>query len=158
MFVFCMALWMVLNGRFTWEILLIGAAVSAAVSLGFRKMTGTGREQELSLIRKLPKMFDLFGYLVKEILLANLRVIRMVFRKKQPDSCLVSITPRLHTTAARVALADCITLTPGTITADIQEGSLTVHCLDGSMAEGLEDSGFVCRLQAMENRSGNDEV
>lgn len=158
MFVFCMALWMVLNGRFTWEILLIGAAVSAAVSLGFRRMTG--KRQELLPAGKLPGVFGLFGYLLKEILRANMKVIRMVYRKEMPDARLASFAPQLHTTAARVALADCITLTPGTITADMQESSLTVHCLDGSMAEGLEDSGFVRRLQALENGngSGNDEV
>lgn len=149
-FIFCLVLWIVLNGRITWEILLIGLVVSAAVSLWFRKMAGLPGEKVF--FRKIPGKIRLGGYLVAEIVRANLKVIRMVYGRKKPDSCLVSVSPPLRSGAARVALSDCITLTPGTITADLEGDSLTVHCLDRSMAEGLEDSGFVRRLQAIEDR------
>ncbi len=152
MFVFCLVLWIVLNGRATWEILLFGIAISAAVTICFRRMAGISKESERFFLRNLPAAFRLAGFLVAEIIRANLKVIRMVYRRKMPDSTLVSVNPPLETDAARVVLSDCITLTPGTITASLEENRLTVHCLDRSMAEGMDNSGFVQRLQAIENR------
>ena len=40
-------------------------------------------------------------------------------------------------------LANAITLTPGTITVTLEGSEYTVHCLDESMAEGIQDSEFV---------------
>ncbi len=40
MFVLCFLLWIIINGRITWEVAAFGAAVSAAVTLAARKLTG----------------------------------------------------------------------------------------------------------------------
>ncbi|HPA61444.1 MAG TPA: Na+/H+ antiporter subunit E [Clostridia bacterium] len=53
---------------------------------------------------------------------------------------------KLQTKAARVALADCITLTPGTITVHLHEDEYLVHCLDESLEGGLVNSEFEKRL------------
>ena len=50
----------------------------------------------------------------------------------------------------QVILADSITLTPGTITVRLYEEKFEVHCLDESMAEGLNDSVFVKMLKKWE--------
>ena len=50
----------------------------------------------------------------------------------------------------RMLLANSITLTPGTVTVDVEAGEYTVHCLDRSLAEGMEDSVFVRQLLRME--------
>ncbi|MBQ2700646.1 MAG: 50S ribosome-binding GTPase, partial [Clostridia bacterium] len=42
--------------------------------------------------------------------------------------------------------------TPGTITVNVKESTYLVHCLDSSMAEGLEDSEFERRLMKMEGK------
>jgi multicomponent Na+:H+ antiporter subunit E len=49
-----------------------------------------------------------------------------------------------------VILANSITLTPGTITVSLTDDHLLVHCLDKSLAEGMDDSVFVRLLQKME--------
>ncbi len=158
MFVVCFVLWMILNGRITPETVVFGAAVSAAVTLAARKLTGLTRRDEWRLFRKMPSVFGYLGYLFLEILRANIAVIRRVYGRKAPDSCLKTFSAPLNTTAARVALADSITLTPGTITAKQEGPVFTVHCLDRSMSEGLENSGFVRRLQAMEQQEVQHEV
>ena len=158
MFVLCLLLWMILNGRITWEIAGFGIAVSAAVTFAARKLTGLTRQKEWAAVRKLPAVLAYGVTLLREIVRANMTVLRMVYRRKKPDPCLKTFTAPLQTTAARVALADSITLTPGTITAE-QDGALfTVHCLDRSMAEGLETSRFVRRLESMEKQEGFHEV
>ena len=49
-----------------------------------------------------------------------------------------------------VILADSITLTPGTITVELTENKFMIHCLDQTMAEGMEDSSFVQLLRKIE--------
>ena len=158
MFVVCFVLWMILNGRITPETVVFGAAVSAAVTLAARKLTGLTLKKEWIVFCRLPAILRYAGILLCEILRANLAVIRMVWRKKAPDPCLTTFSVPLKTTAARVALSDSITLTPGTITTDQDGDLLTVHCLDRTMAEGLETSCFVRRLQTMEKQEEKHEV
>lgn len=158
MFVLCLLLWMILSGRITWEIIGFGIAVSAAVTFAARKLTGLTRQKEWKVFRKLPAVLCYGGVLLREILRANLAVIRMVYRRKKPDPCLAVFTAPLDSTGARVALADSITLTPGTITADQDGAEFTVHCLDRTMSEGLESSCFVQRLQSLEKQEEAHEV
>ena len=158
MFVLCMLLWLILSGRITWEIIGFGIAVSAAVTLAARKLTGLTLKKEWTVFCRFPAILRYAGILLREILRANLAVIRMVWRKKAPDPCLTTFSTPLRTTAARVALSDSITLTPGTITTAQDGDLLTVHCLDRTMAEGLETSCFVRRLQTMEKQEAKHEV
>ena len=152
MFIFCLLLWLLFNGRVTWEILAFGIVVSAAVTLLFRGLTGLTRKTERRLIRKIPGFLRLLAVLLREIFRANLAVIRRVYSRKKPDPCLKTFRAPLETTAAGVALADCITLTPGTITTELAGQELTVHCLDRAMGENLDRSCFVKHLQSLERR------
>ena len=152
LFIICLLLWLLFNGRITWEILAFGIAVSAAVTWLYRRLTGVTRETERRLARKIPGFFRLLAMLLREVFRANLAVIRRVYGRKKPDPCLASFRAPLETTAARVALSDCITLTPGTITAGLDGEELTVHCLDRAMGENLERSCFVKQLQSLERR------
>ena len=52
----------------------------------------------------------------------------------------------------QVVLANSITLTPGTITVDIEGDEFDVYCLDLTMADGIEDSIFVRELVKAEER------
>ena len=54
------------------------------------------------------------------------------------------------TETARVALANSITLTPGTYTVSLEENVYTIHALDRSFAEGIEESVFVKQLKKLE--------
>ena len=47
-------------------------------------------------------------------------------------------------------LANAITLTPGTITVTLEGSEYTVHCLDESMAEGLQEGGFAAYIRKFE--------
>ena len=52
-----------------------------------------------------------------------------------------------------MALANSITLTPGTITVSLKDDTYEVHCLDKGLSEGIEDSCFVKLLKEMEEES-----
>jgi len=99
--------------------------------------------------------------LVKEIIKANLAVSHLIFAHNEiVEPVIVRFRTSLKTETARVLLANSITLTPGTITVSLHEDELVVHCLDKSLAEGLEDSVFVellTKFEAENSRQGSKE-
>jgi multicomponent Na+:H+ antiporter subunit E len=48
---------------------------------------------------------------------------------------------------SRVAFANSITLTPGTLTLDVDEGTFTVHCLSPGFATGIENGDMERRIR-----------
>ena len=57
---------------------------------------------------------------------------------------------KLKTDTARVALANSITLTPGTITCTLEDDKFCVHALDTTLGEGVENTDFEKRLLELE--------
>lgn len=150
LFILSLALWLLLNGRITAEIMLFGLGIAALNCLVCTRLLGWSREKDRALLHKLPGILRLFLLLLKEVVKANLAVIGLIYSRKKPESCYVRFTPALSKQGSRIALADCITLTPGTITGTLKDGEYIVHCLDADMGEGLENSEFVKRLQKLE--------
>lgn len=143
--------WVVFNGRLTLEIALFGVAVAGAVFFFVCRFMDYSLKQELRLYRLLPAFVQYLYYLMKEIILANLTVTRLILtRKEEMEPVLVHVHADLKSETARVILANSITLTPGTITVSLTEDKLLVHCLDKSLSEGMDDSVFVRLLQKME--------
>jgi multicomponent Na+:H+ antiporter subunit E len=84
--------------------------------------------------------------------LANLTVLKIVLSpKKKLHPVIVSFDAPLKKHILQVILADSITLTPGTITVRLYEEKFEVHCLDESMAKGLNNSVFVKMLKKWED-------
>lgn len=150
MFVLYFLLWVVYNGQITLEIAVFGLAIAGALFAFSCKFMDYSVQKELNNYKK---VFQLIGYvflLIREILKANVSVIRMILtEKEEADPVLVSFRSDLKTTTGKAFLANAITLTPGTITVQLEEDRYTVHCLDEAMAEGLDESPFAERLRKM---------
>ena len=138
MFLLCLLLWILFNGRITPEILLFGIAVSAAIYAVSRMLFGYSMRKDLALAEKIPDIVILFFVLLREIIKSNLAVVKAVYSRKQPDPQYAEFDTILKKNGTRVALADCITLTPGTITATLDGEHYTIHCLNQFMVDGLE--------------------
>ena len=106
-------------------------------------------------------LFRFLGYvivLVKEIIKANFSVVQIVLSRTEiSEPILVKFRTTLQSELARVILANSITLTPGTITVSLEGDELTVHCLDKTLADGMEDSIFVKMLEKMEKDWNGEE-
>ncbi len=77
--------------------------------------------------------------------------MRLLFSERNEiEPVLVHFRTTLRTRAARVLLANSITLTPGTITVSLEGDELSVHCLDKSLAQGLADGIFAKELERLE--------
>ena len=151
MFICFFALWIVLNGRWTTEIALFGL-VFAAVAYAFAwKYMGYSPKVDAALVRRLPSAIRYGVVLVREIVKANLTVAGMILKQDfEPRPQLVQFDVPLEKNRHRVALANSITLTPGTITVQVNGDLLTVHCLDKSMLDTSPDGTFQRWIRKME--------
>ena len=142
---------MIISNRMEIDVAIAGAVISIAVYLFVRKQMRYKPVPWRKVLKKLPRGFQYAGVLVWETAKANFSVLRIVFKRS------IEIKPRLiyfhtdlKTNAAQVVLANSITLTPGTITAELDNGLFCVHCLDGGMDEGIDESVFVKLLRKFE--------
>ena len=153
MFILYFALWVVLNGRWTTEIGVFGLVFATAAYAFTWKYMGFGPKVDLALIRRMPSAVCYGITLVGEIIKANLAVARMILDgEKEPKPQLVQFDVDLKKNRHLVALANSITLTPGTITVDLHDNHYTVHALDASFVDGLDDGVFVQQLMDMEKK------
>ncbi len=155
MIILLFILWIILNGRFTldWgmlQIVITGLVLVGAITLFAKKSLGYKFSAELRLWKKLPLLTAYTAVLLKEIVSSSLGMMSIVVRKKKCEPVIIKITPQLKTPLASCIFANSVTLTPGTITADIQDDCFTIHCIDKSFAEGIEDCQFIKLLKRIE--------
>lgn len=154
MFVVFFLLWVVFNGKLNAEIAIFGVALSAVVYLFSCKFLGYSFENDKKLFRLIPAAVKYLWLLICEIVKSNLALIRVVYsRKIEVKPQLVTFTTPLKG-AYKSILADCITVTPGTISVLSEGDKLTVHALDKSLADGIEDTDFQKQLLEMQKKEG----
>ena len=143
--------WIILNGRLTVEIVVLGLIFAAIVYAFVWKFMGLTWEREKSFWKHFLWGVQYIAILIKEIAVANFVVLKIVLSpKKKVHPVIVSFDAPLKNHILQAILADSITLTPGTITVRLYEEKFEVHCLDESMAEGINDSIFVKMLRKWE--------
>ena len=151
MFLLLLAVWIILNGKITVEICVLGALISAALFYFMCRYMEYGLRKELLLFRLTPLFIRYFWVLVKEIVRANVCVLKIIVSPElEPEPAFVYFDVKFRTGMAKVMLADSITLTPGTITVDVKDDVLWVHALTAEMAEGLKDWHVARQLARIE--------
>ncbi|MDT8334946.1 MAG: Na+/H+ antiporter subunit E [Desulfurivibrionaceae bacterium] len=133
------AFWLVLSGKFDPFHLILGALSSLLVArmsadLLFFEPDKKGRLGEaLRFLAYIP-------WLVVEIFKSTIHVAWLALHptmRERIDPRIVTFRTRLKSDVARAALANSITLTPGTITVRVEEDVFTVHALSDKTAAGL---------------------
>jgi multicomponent Na+:H+ antiporter subunit E len=123
-------LWFAANSSYAFEALLTGALISAVLARMFTRKPGAWRDVRLS--PKRAYHFVLYtGVFLVELVRANINMMRYVFAPRiniRPG--IVRIKTRLKTPLGRLALANSIALTPGSLVVDIKDEDLFVHWLD----------------------------
>lgn len=147
MFFVFFLLWVAFNGRLTWEIAAFGAVLSGVLYAFCCAFLGYSPKKDWAAARLIPAALRYVGLLLTEIVKCNLALTRIVFAPK------LEVKPHLVTFRTplkggfKSALADSITLTPGTITVHSEGDRLTVHCLDTQFMEGIDDTSFSQALE-----------
>jgi multicomponent Na+:H+ antiporter subunit E len=139
-FIVAFATWIVLSGKFDLFHLTLGI-ISCAIVASFSgdMMLSASRKkglpsQWLRFIRYLP-------WLLYEIFLANIHVMRLVFHPKMMDLIdprIIKFKSRLNHEMSHLIFANSITLTPGTITVYVSiYNNYAVHAIDKKCGESL---------------------
>ena len=151
MFIVFFLLWLVFNERVTLEVVYFGLGISALLYAFIVKFMDYSPKKECAALKKTPKALKYVFNLLIEIVKANVGVMHFILSPKyEVEPQLLYFKTDLKKDLERVMLANSITLTPGTITVSMEEDLLCVHCLDKTLAEGLEHSDFEKQLLELE--------
>ncbi len=143
--------WVLLNGKWNLEIAIVGLIVCAALYAFMVAFMGYSPKKEWQLVIRLPKIVGYFFYLVKEIFLSAWATMKLIWSpEKEIEPRVTSFRTRLKTDAGKVVLANSITMTPGTITVDVQDDLFLIHYLDESFDVGQEGFEMETRVMAVE--------
>ena len=152
MFFIYLFLWLIFSMRLSTEIAVAGAIISTAVYRFACIYMRYKPAAERNLLRKMLLGLQYGLILMWEVCKANLAVLKIIFSQTiEVEPRLIYFRTNLKTDVARVALANSITLTPGTFIVALNDGLFCAHCLNKEMAEGMEDSVFVKQLQKFES-------
>lgn len=151
MYFLLLIFWIILNGKITAEILAFGVVIAAAIFWFMCKYLEYSPKYELCVARNIGWILVYFVVLVAEMFKSAITVYKRVYSRKieiQPQMVFFDVD--IESEFLRFVLANSITLTPGTITVDVDDNHFCVHALDYTLAEGIEDSVFIKLLKKME--------
>jgi multicomponent Na+:H+ antiporter subunit E len=142
--VILLAFWVLLSGKLETKYLIMGVGTSLLTTWVTLPLLRVPSENQKEYFYAFDFPYSKYAYywlyLVKEIVKASIDVAKVVLNPKLPISPhVVQFTRPMVNPLAHVTLANSITLTPGTITMDIDEGVYTIHALTEGAADGLED-------------------
>lgn len=144
--------WVLLNGKWTMEIALVGLVVCAALYAFMVAFMGYSPRREWAVVRRLGHIAAYACYLVGEVFKSAWAVIKLIWSPKLlAEPKLFSFHTQLRTEPGKVVLANSITMTPGTITVDVRKDKLLIHCLDASFAVDNESFDMEKRVMRVED-------
>ncbi|MCK4258297.1 MAG: Na+/H+ antiporter subunit E [Halanaerobiales bacterium] len=135
--------WILLSWNFDLQHLLLGLVISFLVTSFSENFLLTPDERPLFSITNFYYFLIFLFKLIWEMIKANLKVAYLVLHPKLPISPgMIEFRTRLETDLAKVIYANAITLTPGTLTVEIEDDLFTVHGLTSSDLESFKDHPF----------------
>jgi multicomponent Na+:H+ antiporter subunit E len=142
------AVWIGWSGHFEPLTLAFGAASVGLVVLVCVRMGIVDRDG--NLLRLLPRMLIYTPRLLRRIVRSNIEVASIILSPTLP------LTPRLRrvvttqvTPLAQTVYANSVTLTPGSLTVEVEDGAIIVHTLTEENARAFDKgtmNRFVTRL------------
>ena len=147
-----LALWLALAGMFQTLLVVFGLASCVLVVVVALRMDVIDHEGHPIHLHPLG-MLGYLGWLALEIVKSNIDVARRILDPALPiGPTLVRVPCSQHTDLGRVIFANSITLTPGTVSIDLDGTHVTVHALTAEGAESLAGGEMDARVTALEAR------
>lgn len=145
-FVLSFVIWLLLTWSLNIYVVIIGIIASAGVAILFHEILPEEHHAFISPVRVFWLMVYLpvfFYYVIK----ANFDVVYRVIHPDMPiKPGIVKIKTNLKTPSGITALANSITLTPGTMTVDLtDDGILYIHWINVKSTETEEATKFIAQ-------------
>ena len=152
------ATWVVLSGKLDVAHLGAGAAAAFAIAVATDRLwalppsIGASGRRPLHGVRWGRGLLYVF-WLAREVVVSGLQVAYVVLHPRLPvDPRLVRFRSQLPHTLARLTLANSITLTPGTVTLEVEGDEFLVHALTPAGARGIETGTIRNRVVTLFDR------
>ena len=130
--------WLVLSGHYT--PMLIGLGIGSTAFVVYLALRMDVVDHEGLPLQLGGRFWRYLPWLLKEILVANLHVARIILTPSLPISpIMVHYKSSQKSDLGRALYANSITLTPGTITTGIKDDELEVHSLTWVDVDGREE-------------------
>lgn len=152
-----MGTWLLLSGHYDAFHIGLGVFSSLLVTISTCKLfpawdskAPSGLSAEIFFQLRWTRVALYFAILLKNIVVANLKVAALILHPRIPiDPIILRFHTTLQTTVARVLLGNSITLTPGTLTLDVEDSFFQVHALNADLAASLIDGSDQNRTAAV---------
>ncbi|WP_203425821.1 Na+/H+ antiporter subunit E [Sinorhizobium sp. BG8] len=129
LWIFLLAVWLIINSSIALPVVVTGTLVSLALSFIFIRRGDVWRIEATP--RKVFHFLAYTGVFFVELVKANINMLRYVYAPRidiRPG--IVKVRVRLKSPIGRLALANSIALTPGSLVMDIDGDALFIHWLD----------------------------
>ena len=144
------AFWIFLSGKFSFILLLSGIISSLLVSYMSNDLLIGNGDIKLGFIRTI-RFIRFLPWLLWQIVLANIDLALRTLHPKMPiNPILINIKNNLKSDLGMVILANSITLTPGTVTIDVNENEFLVHVISEKAAQSLISGEMQARVKEIE--------
>lgn len=146
------SLWLLLSGYFGFLLLSLGVLSCIFVAWVSEKLgLFSSNYETLKLNLKLPSFLPWFFI---EVIKSNIDVSFRILHPKLPiEPNMISIDASQHGVVGTAIYANCITLTPGTYSLDLDSNNIEVHSLTKALAEDLKTGEMSKRILALESKS-----
>jgi len=135
--------WLTLSGYLEPFLISAGAASAAAVVWLAHRMALIDREGHPIHLRS--RILTYLPWLFREIAKSAWDVTKIILNPRLPITpAMLRVKASQHTTVGVVTYANSITLTPGTISVEVSDGTILVHALTRQGAEALA-TGYMDR-------------
>ncbi len=140
--------WLLWSGLYK-PILLGLGAFSCVLTAYLAYRMGFFRHQALWTL--LPRLPAYWWWLLREIFVSSFDVAKLILSPSLPISpTVVELQAETQSEVGQVILGNSITLSPGTVTLDLYEGKLLVHCLTRQGARALQSGEATRRAAQLE--------
>ncbi|QTR44530.1 Na+/H+ antiporter subunit E [Thiothrix litoralis] len=154
LFITLMLFWLMLNGKLDTDVLIVGTVVSFVIALMYRDGLSFFTEFRFTPAAFMAG-FRYYGYFFKELFKSNVKLAAIVLSPSLPvKPAIVKVRTKLKSRMGRLMLANSITLTPGTLSVEMDGEWLYIHWVrmetdDIEEATACIVSGFESYLEVM---------
>lgn len=158
MFVVMLAFWLLISLSYDWQHIITGVILSLMLVAFWDKLALREDAPHTGFTpRQVWLVITYLLYLVKDIIVANINVAIIVLSPKLPISPgLVIMKNELKKDLPRAFFANSITLTPGTITVDLEGDLLIVHAFTRGTAVGVQEWFLYDLMRKIEGDDNDD--
>ncbi len=146
-----LAFWLLISASVHWQHILVGVIFCFILTVFWSNLSISENIKTGFSFKQLYMLIKYFIFLGIDIIVANINVAVIVLNPQMPISPgIVIMRCDLERSLSRVLYVNSITLTPGTITVELEDNLLIVHALTKDVAHDVEDWALYRRLIEVE--------